>query len=168
TRDAPCLESTLSRVTPHPLPPGITRASPCVVTSTPPPSARMQGQLSSVLNGRDVPLEVFLARAAQRHAHLLGMDTVTLARLGDTLEPVNASGLFHSFIEAVRSVAQVSPASAQGLLVVDASHLGADDLVRAWLTCARAEPQRQGRSRSPVARGERQRQQSRRVPRQGQ
>jgi hypothetical protein len=89
----------------------------------------MQGQLSSVLNGRDVPLEIFLARAAQRHAHLLGMDNVTLARIGDALEPVNASGLFHSFVEAVRSVAQVSPASAHGLLVVDASHLGADDLV---------------------------------------
>ena len=91
---------------------------------------RMQHELTQSLNGREVPLEVFLARAAQRNLHTLGIgDVVTLTRLGDTLEPLHASGLHHSFIEAVQSVARATPGAMQGLLILDASSLGADDLV---------------------------------------
>ena len=91
---------------------------------------KIQHELTRSLNGREVPLEVFLARAAQRNLHTLGIgDVVTLTRLGDTLEPLQASGLHHSFIEAVQSVARATPGTMQGLLILDASSLGADDLV---------------------------------------
>ena len=91
---------------------------------------KIQHELTQSLNGREVSLEVFLARAAQRHLHTLGIgDVVTLTRLGDTLEPLQASGLHHSFIEAVQSVARATPGTMQGLLILDASSLGADDLV---------------------------------------
>ena len=91
---------------------------------------KMQHELTHALNGREVPLAVFLARAAQRNLHALGAgDVVTLTRLGDTLEPLLASGLHHSFIEAVQSVARATPGAMEGLLILDASSLGADDLV---------------------------------------
>ena len=91
---------------------------------------KIQHELTQSLNGREVPLAVFLARAAQRNLHTLGMgDVVTLTRLGDTLEPLQASGLHHSFIEAVQSAARATPGTMQGLLILDASSLGADDLV---------------------------------------
>ena len=91
---------------------------------------KIQHELTQSLNGREVPLSVFLARAAQRNLHSLGtVDVVTLTRLGDSLEPLNASGLHHSFIEAVQSVARATPGTLQGLLILDASSLGADDLV---------------------------------------
>ena len=91
---------------------------------------KMQHELTHALNGREVPLAVFLARAAQRNLHALGAgDVVTLTRLGDTLEPLQASGLHHSFIEAVQSVARATPGAMEGLLILDASSLGADDLV---------------------------------------
>ena len=91
---------------------------------------KMQHELTHALNGREVPLAVFLARAAQRNLHALGAgDVVTLTRLGDTLEPLLASGLHHSFIEAVQSVARATPGTMEGLLILDASSLGADDLV---------------------------------------
>jgi hypothetical protein len=90
----------------------------------------IQNQLSKAMNGREVPLEVFLVRAAQRALHTLGgVDTVTLARLESNLEALNAPGLHHSFLEAVQSAARAIPGSAQGLMVLDASHLGVDDLV---------------------------------------
>ena len=91
---------------------------------------KIQHELTQSLNGREVPLAVFLARAAQRNLHTLGIgDTVTLTRLGDTLEPLQVSGLHHSFIEAVQSVARATPGTMQGLLILDASSLGVDDLV---------------------------------------
>ena len=91
---------------------------------------KIQHELTQSLNGREVPLEVFLARAAQRNLHALGIgDVVTLTRLGDTLQALQASGLHHSFIEAVQSVARATPGTMQGLLILDASNLGADDLV---------------------------------------
>lgn len=92
---------------------------------------KIQSELSGAMNNRDVPLGVFLGRAAQRHLHALGTtDVVTLARLTDTVEPLNTPGLHHSFLEAVQSVARATPAgSAYGLVVLDASHLGVDDLV---------------------------------------
>ncbi len=94
------------------------------------PLTKMQHELTHALNGREVPLAVFLARAAQRNLHALGTgDVVTLTRLGDTLEPLQASGLHHSFIEAVQSVARATPGTMEGLLILDASSLGADDLV---------------------------------------
>ncbi len=90
----------------------------------------MRDQLSKVLNGREIPLEVFLARAAQHHLGALGVtDRVTLARLGDHLEAMNAPALHHSFLEALQSAARATPGAAEGLMVLDASHLGADDLV---------------------------------------
>ena len=45
------------------------------------------------------------------------------------MEPLSVSGLHHSFIEAVQSVARATPGTMQGLLVLDASSLGVDDLV---------------------------------------
>ena len=91
---------------------------------------KIQHELTQSLNGREVPLAVFLARAAQRNLHTLEVgDIVTLTRLGDTLEPLQASGLHHSFIEAVQSVARATPGTLQGLLILDASDLGVDDLV---------------------------------------
>jgi hypothetical protein len=91
---------------------------------------KIQHELTQSLNGREVPLAVFLARAAQRNLHTLNIgDVVTLTRLGDTLEPLHASGLHHSFIEAVQSVARATPGAMQGLLILDASSLGVDDLV---------------------------------------
>ncbi len=91
---------------------------------------KMQHELTLALNGREVPLAVFLARAAQRNLHALGTgDVVTLTRLADRLEPLQASGLHHSFIEAVQSVARATPGILEGLLILDASSLGADDLV---------------------------------------
>ncbi len=87
-------------------------------------------QLSNAMNHQDVPLEVFLGRAASRAAHLLGDQSVSLARLeSHGLQALETSGLDHSFVEAVSSVAKAQPTQAQGLMVVDASSIGADDLV---------------------------------------
>ncbi len=95
------------------------------------PLRQIQRELSTSLNNREVPLGVFLGRAAQRNLHSLGTtDTVTLARIADTLEPLSTPSLHHSFLEALQSVARATPAgSAYGLVVVDSSHLGVDDLV---------------------------------------
>jgi resuscitation-promoting factor RpfA len=88
-------------------------------------------QLSNAMNHQAVPLEVFLGRAASRASHLLGASTsVSLARLeSHGLQALETSALDHGFVDAVRSVAQAQPTEAHGLMVVDASSIGADDLV---------------------------------------
>jgi hypothetical protein len=87
-------------------------------------------QLSHAMNHQNVPLEVFLGRAATRAAHLLGNQHISLARLeSHGLQALETTGLDHGFVEAVRSVANAQPAQAHGLMVVDASSIGADDLV---------------------------------------
>ncbi len=87
-------------------------------------------QLGISLNNREISNELFLARAVGRAIHLLGVEKYTVARLeSNGLQPYNITGLQHSFLEAMQGVARATPGEAQGLLVVDASRLGADDLV---------------------------------------
>lgn len=90
----------------------------------------IRAQISKALNGREVPLGVFVGRAAQRGLYLLGTnDQVTLHKLEAGLVPLRTAGLHHSFIEAVQSVNHADAGEASGLAVLDASDLGVDDLV---------------------------------------
>lgn len=87
-------------------------------------------QLSASLNKREVTTELFLARAVGRALHLLNLDQFTLARLENHgLQAYQVHGLQHSFLEAMQGVSRAAQGPAQGLLVVDASSLGVDDLV---------------------------------------
>jgi hypothetical protein len=90
----------------------------------------IRAQISKALNGREVQLGVFVGRAAQRGLYLLGnTEQVTLHKLESGLVPLSTAGLHHSFIEAVQSLNHAEPGEAKGLAVLDASHLGVDDLV---------------------------------------
>jgi hypothetical protein len=90
----------------------------------------IRAQLKNSLNNRDVSTELFLARAAARALHLLGLEKFSLARLeSGGLQAYTVNGLQHSFLEAIQGLARATPAASEGLLVVDASHLGVDDLV---------------------------------------
>ena len=90
----------------------------------------IRAQISKALNGREVQLGVFVGRAAQRGLYLLGnTEQVTLHKLESGLVPLSTAGLHHSFIEAVQSLNHAETGEARGLAVLDASHLGVDDLV---------------------------------------
>ncbi len=90
----------------------------------------IRAQISKALNGREVQLAVFVGRAAQRGLYLLGTtDSVTINKLEAQLVPLSTAGLHHSFIEAVQSVNHAEAGVANGLAVLDAAHLGVDDLV---------------------------------------
>jgi hypothetical protein len=90
----------------------------------------IRNNLSSSLNNREIPNELFLARAVGRAIHLLGISQFTIARLEHHgLQAYQVSGIQHSFIEALQGLSRATLSTAEGLLVVDASHLGADDLV---------------------------------------
>ncbi len=90
----------------------------------------IRSNLSSSLNNREIPNELFLARAVGRAIHLLGMTQFTIARLEHNgLQAYQVSGIQHSFLEALQGLTRATQGTAEGLLVVDASSLGADDLV---------------------------------------
>ena len=90
----------------------------------------IRANLSSSLNNREIPNELFLARAVGRAIHLLGIAQFTIARLEHNgLQAYQVSGIQHSFIEALQGLTRATQGSAEGLLVVDASSLGADDLL---------------------------------------
>ena len=90
----------------------------------------IRSNLSSSLNNREIPNELFLARAVGRAIHLLGMTQFTIARLEHNgLQAYQVSSIQHSFLEALQGLTRATQGTAEGLLVVDASSLGADDLV---------------------------------------
>jgi resuscitation-promoting factor RpfA len=90
----------------------------------------IRAQLKNSLNNREVPHELFLARAAARALHLLGLEKFSVARLeSGGLQAYAINGLQHSFLEAVQGLGRATTTTGEGLLVVDASHLGVDDLV---------------------------------------
>jgi hypothetical protein len=90
----------------------------------------IRSNLSNSLNNREIPNELFLARAVGRAIHLLGITQFTIARLENNgLQAYQVNSLQHSFIEALQGVSRATPSTAEGLLVVDASSLGADDLI---------------------------------------
>jgi hypothetical protein len=96
----------------------------------PKPLEDIRTQLKSSLNNREISDELFLARATARALHLLGLEKFSLARLDASgLQAYMVNGLQHSFLEAVQGLARAIPTEGEGLLVVDASHLGVDDLV---------------------------------------
>ncbi len=87
-------------------------------------------QLSASLNNREITNELFLARAVARAVHLLDLEKFSLARLeGMGLQAYQVDGLQHSFLEALQGLSRASHGVSEGLLVVDASRLGVDDLV---------------------------------------
>jgi hypothetical protein len=94
------------------------------------PLEDIRNQLSASLNNREITNELFLARAVARAVHLLDLDKFSLARLeGMGLQAYQVNGLQHSFLEALQGLSRASHGASEGLLVVDASKLGVDDLV---------------------------------------
>ncbi|MFN3266369.1 MAG: E3 binding domain-containing protein [Deinococcales bacterium] len=90
----------------------------------------IRAQLRISLNNREIPNELFLARAAVRALRLLGLEKFCIARLeAGGLQAYAVNGVQHSFLEALQSLSRATPSSAEGLLVMDASSLGVDDLV---------------------------------------
>ena len=90
----------------------------------------IRSNLSSSLNNREIPNELFLARAVGRAIHLLDVTQFTIARLEHNgLQAYQVGGIQHSFLEALQGLTRATQSTAEGLLVVDASSLGADDLV---------------------------------------
>ncbi len=96
----------------------------------PQPLEAIRGQLSLSLNNREIPSELFLARAVGRALHLLETEQFTLARLESSgLQAYQVVGFQHGFLEALQGLSRATQGTANGLLVVDASRLGVDDLV---------------------------------------
>jgi len=85
-------------------------------------------QLSQALDGREVPLAPFLARAAGRGQ--FGSSLALGSLDGDSLKAVAMPHLEGAFRDLITSIsgAQLSSANAD-LTVLDASQLGADDVV---------------------------------------
>ncbi len=94
------------------------------------PLEEIRAQLSASINHREISNEVFLARAVGRAIHLLGIEQFSLARLeASGVQAYSVNGIQHSFLEALQGISRATPSSPNGLLVVDASQLGIDDLV---------------------------------------
>ncbi|HWG85870.1 MAG TPA: hypothetical protein VNT60_10365, partial [Deinococcales bacterium] len=96
------------------------------------PLLEAQLHASDALEGAEVPLVLFLARAALRAgAEGAGFGAVGVAIADDDgLTPLEAPGLDGSFREAARQLATSGRAgSLAGLAVVDASDLVVDELV---------------------------------------
>lgn len=83
-------------------------------------------QLGEALE-RDVPLALLVARAAQRHAGLLGLNTVAMQDIGANSARSVGTGHSTGIREAVAAL-ESHYEGTPDLLVVDAGHLDLDDL----------------------------------------